>query len=190
MKRRQVLQLLALTLTGCATVSPVSLPARQTLVRFAIDARFAWRETRPDGSSHSAGGRLEWLHREQEDRILIANPLGIGLAEIEHSPTGSRLRTGDGREFSAADPETLLLDATGQTLPIRRLPDWLLGRPAAGGQLQTDAQARPIRLDEAGWRIDYLYEQTDADALPAQLIAQRADGATLRLRIEAWRSLP
>ena len=103
----------SLLLAACASVQPVSLP-RESLQEFAIDARFALRFSAPGEAAQSSGGRLNWQHRQASDQILLANPIGVGIAEIEATPAGARLRTADGRVFESTDPDALVGEITGQ----------------------------------------------------------------------------
>ena len=187
----------ALALAACATAPVVrpDLPARANLRDFSLEARFALHLERPYEAPETASGRLSWQHRGGVDHILVANPLGQGLAEIERTAAGARLRTSDGRIREAADPAALLQETTGYPLPLGELPAWLLGRPTASGRLEADAQGRPRTLADAGWKIEYSYDSEAADALPARLTLRRDPSAELRslelrLRIEEWQSNP
>lgn len=189
MKRRSLL-LAALLLGGCAA-APLRTPGAREAVRdFAFDARFALRARTPAGEAQSASGRLAWTHRDGGERILLANPLGAGIAEIESSPGHARLRTADGKLYEAEDPDLLVEQVTGQPLPVARLPTWLLGRSTGAGKTARDAAGRPAHLADAGWQIDYAYDDDAADALPARITLRRGDEIELRLRIEEWRTLP
>ena len=119
----------------------------------------------------------------------VPNPR-IGLARLDSRPGEARLETGDGRRFVADDPEQLLFDVLGQALPVRQLPRWLLGRTSADDQLQRDPQGRPSRLEEAGWRIDYSYDDEAPGSLPSRLHLRQGEHIDLRLRIEEWKSAP
>lgn len=187
---RHLLPLFAsLALAACASLPPPPTTARDAIREFALEARFALRTEVPGQSPHSAGGRLSWSHDGRGDRILLANPLGIGIAEIDMTPARSTLRTADGRNQQSDDPDALIEDVTGQRLPVARLPGWLLGR-GGDARIERDPAGRPLRLREAGWNIEYAYEDADADALPRQLTLSGDGGIELRLRIEEWRSLP
>ncbi|HLO63675.1 MAG TPA: lipoprotein insertase outer membrane protein LolB, partial [Azonexus sp.] len=91
-------------LVGCASVPPAALSPRDEVRNFSLDARFALRATLPGQAAQSSGGRLTWTHLHDSDRILVANPLGYGVAEIDAGPTLSRLRTADGKERQSGDP--------------------------------------------------------------------------------------
>ena len=183
----------ALFLASCASVPPPGQPGRaelQTLQTFALEARFALKSERPNEAPQSASGRLTWQHAASHDHILVADPLGQGIAEISVTPAGAELRASDGQTRRAADAATLLYGVTGYALPLGELPAWLLGRPSSAGRLETDGSGRPYRLMDDGWRIDYDYDSADADAPPARLTVHRESELELRLRIEEWRPLP
>lgn len=191
--RRLAVLCATLLLAACASQPTASAPwpARSDIERFSLDARFALRTDETGSEPQQASGRLYWQHLGQNDeRILLMNPLGHGIAEIEITPQGSRLRQGKAQELSAADAETLLHDATGQHLPLARLPDWLLGR-SHHASIERDDYGRPMRLRENAWQIDYTYGTDDAEALPERLhLTYRAPQRQidLHLRIEEWRA--
>lgn len=189
--RRQAGALLAgLLLAACSSLPPAPPPARDSLRDFALEARFALRVSPPGAAPQTAGGRLSWEHRAGNNRILIANPLGVGIAEIDTTPALSRLRTVDGTVRESADADELMAAATGERLPVLRLPAWLLGRGDVTSLIERDDRQRPTRLAEAGWQVDYAYDDDSADALPARVTLRRDDAIELRLRIEEWREAP
>lgn len=190
MSLRFVVLLAGSLLAGCASVPPAALPGREQIREFALEARFALRITLPDQAAQSSGGRLSWEHRNGSDRVLVANPLGYGVAEIDTTPTLSRLRTANGEIHESADADGLMEEVTGQRLPITRLPAWLLGRSDGTAEISRDDHDRPARLREAGWQIDYAYDDETPTALPARLTLSRDGEIELRLRIEEWKENP
>ena len=177
-------------LAACASVPPGPLAPRDWIGDFVLDARFALRVSVPNGPPENSGGRLEWEHRNGSDRILISSPLGVGVAEIDVGPGGGRLRTADGQLRESADADALMEEVTGQRLPVRQLPKWLLGRSGAAAMVTSDSAGRPARLSEAGWQIDYAYPDDNPGALPKLVSLRRDDEIDLRLRIEEWRAAP
>lgn len=190
MSLRFVLLLAGSLLAGCASLPPAVLPPREQIRDFALEARFALRVTLPDQAPQSSGGRLSWEHKNGSDRLLISNPLGYGVAEIETTSAWSRLRTADGKISESPDPDSLIEEVTGQRLPVSRLPAWLLGRASRSAQISTDGYNRPVRLVEAGWQVDYAYDDETPSALPARLTLSREGEIELRLRIEEWKDKP
>lgn len=179
-------------LAACAT-GPVRITGqgeREKISDFSLEARFALRIERPHEEPASASGRLSWEHAGMRDRILIANPLGQGIAAVDSGPEGARLQGSDGQVRTAAHAARLIEEATGYPLPVNDLPNWLLGRPGPGGRLQADTAGRPLRLEDAGWKVDYDYDDTAAGALPARLTLHRGQAIEIRLRIEEWQIAP
>ncbi|WP_371324336.1 lipoprotein insertase outer membrane protein LolB [Dechloromonas sp. ZY10] len=190
---RRLLAVAALLVGGCSTLPPgeMPLPPRSQLVAFSVEGRFALTSRPPDAAAQQASGRLRWLQQAPgQAEILLMTPLGQGIAEITIRPQRSHLRTDDGREYAAADSETLLREVTGHSLPLRRLADWLRAR---GPVVASDRHGRPLKIAENGWQISYDYADEDPDALPQRLDLQSHSGQQqidLRLRLETWRSEP
>lgn len=189
MKRFTATIVLCALLAACAG-TPKPQTARDAVGTFELEARFALRIQAPDRVPESSGGRLSWAHRDGRDRILIANTLGIGVAEIESTPGTARLITADGQTRESDDADALMQAVTGERLPVRNLPAWLLGRPGPQGQLTRDPLGRPHLLTEAGWSLDFTYADNAPDALPSTLTLRRNDSIELRLRIEEWNTSP
>lgn len=178
-----------LALSGCATTGGGPAPQRAVLDRFAVEARFALRVERPMEATQSASGRLSWEHDDKGDHLLVADPFGRGVAEMTLRPGQATLRTGEGKVRESADGAALLQEATGYTLPLARLPDWLRGR-VPGVAAEMDAQGRPLRLRDNGWLVEYAYGDDTPDGAPVRLIIRREAELELRLGIEEWRVLP
>lgn len=182
--------LAASLLVGCAT-APGRPPApREQVSNFSLEARFALRISRPGEAEQSSSGRLSWEQRGSSSRLLVSNPLGYGIAEIDSMPGRATLRTANGETRDSDDPDMLLEAVTGQRLPVSRLPAWLLGRTSDASKIQRDSLGRPQHLEESGWQVDYSYETDTADALPARLTLNRDGQIELRLRIEEWKDTP
>lgn len=189
MKHRLIALGASLLLSACATAPHSPLPARDQMRNFDLEARFALRVTQAGQPPVSSAGRLSWRHKNGDNQLQIANPLGFTVAEIDTTPTLSRLRTADGQTRESADAEQLIEEVTGQRLPITRLPGWLLGQnPSAATRL--DEARRPSQHREAGWTIDYAYADENPDALPTRLTLNRDGEIELRLRIEEWKAQP
>lgn len=188
---RHVLVTLAVVLlAACSSVPDRSYQLRDPLGNFALDARFALRVLQPGKAAESSSGRLSWVERHGHSHLLIANPLGIGVAEITIQPGHAVLRMGDEADRVSSDADQLMQEVTGQRLPVSKMAGWLRGRPGGADEIQHDSAGRPQHLEVAGWRIDYHYDSDAADALPSRLTMIRPGEVELRLRIEAWSDAP
>ncbi len=178
---------LSFVLVGCAGlgVSPGQLPSRDTLGAFELEGRFSLRQ-----GEQNFSGRLSWRHLAGENVVLLSSPFGQGLAEIVTDGLGARLKTSEGKTYAAADGESLTARVLGYPLPITGLADWLRARGGESGQ--RDVHGRLVRLDAAGWRIDYAYDVDAPDVPPSRLVVSGqagGDPTELRLRIDRWTPL-
>lgn len=190
MNLRFALLLAAGLLSSCAVQPPAALSARDQIRDFSLAGRFALRVTLAGQKPQSSGGRLTWTHQNRSDRILLASPLGYGLAELEITPELSRLRSAEGKTRESDDPDGLIEEITGQRLPVTRLPAWLLGRGGGDARIEPDAIGRPGSLREAGWQVDYIYDDDTPAALPSRLTISRNGEIELKLRVEEWKETP
>ena len=151
----------SLLLAACAAPGFLS-PAAD--VEFELAGRIAVRYRDDAGS-----GNLSWRHGARADEMLLTSPLGQGIARIVRSGDEVVLTTQDGREFRAADAESLTEQVLGFRLPLVGLADWVRGRAAstpAPTLERRDAAGLLAELDQSGWKIRYLEY---ADARPARL---------------------
>lgn len=153
-------------LAGCAAVPQHPLrPPVAEITAFAISGRIAVRQ---GAVRHYA--QIDWRHTPARDEILLATPLGQGMAEIERDAAGARLTLADKRSYEAADWSELSDKIFGFRLPLGASVRWLLGENA----------------DAEGWRTTVVERESDApDALPSVIELERDDIA-VRLKIDEW----
>lgn len=169
-----------LLLAACATPEFLT-PAADA--EFELSGRIAVRYRDDAGS-----GNLSWRHGARSDEMLLTSPLGQGIARIVRNGNEVVLTTQDGREFKAADAESLTEQVLGFRVPLLGLADWVRGRPAsapasAPTKQRNDAAGRLAELEQAGWRIEYVEYQ---GSLPARLNLS-FPGVELRLAISEWK---
>lgn len=135
-------------------------------------------------------GAIRWSQQGDSYDIQLNAPLGQGALHLSGDAQGVRLRTGDGAEEFAADPETLLQQRLGLRLPVSGLRYWMRARrdPHAAYTEQLDALGRPLRLSQSGWEINYKrYAETATGALPDKLFLRNPEvRLEVRLVIEQW----
>lgn len=176
-------------LVGCAALpgdqtQAVSRPARESIREFAIDGRIS--VTR---ANERAQASIVWRHSAgASDNIDVFSPVGGQMARLSSSPDGAQLITAEQERLVAPTAEELSARVFGSPLPLKGMPDWVLGR-AAGEPVSArrDSLGRFEYLAEAGWVVRYLeYENGDAAALPRTMDFERGD-LRVRLRVDAWR---
>ncbi len=174
----------AALLPGCAALpSPEDVAAVRPLDRsattaFRLEGRLAIRQGE---NRHHV--RVSWQHEADADVMLIASPLGQGIAELTRDRHGAHLLTSDRRSFAAPDLETLSEEVFGFRMPLAGLPRWLLADlpPTA-----VDRFGRPLAARAGDWLIAYLdYESESAGALPLLMEFRRGD-LEIRLKVDAW----
>jgi outer membrane lipoprotein LolB len=160
---------------GCATVSP-ELRQDET---FSLVGRVAVRY-----GDEAANGRVTWRHGAATDDLLIASPLGQGIAEITRRDGVYTLVTARAERFSATDPERLTEQALGWALPLAGLPDWVQGRaqPGVGAEPRYHG-GRLAELRQLGWTIEY--SSYDERGQPTRMRLRRGD-LDIRLAIDEW----
>lgn len=125
--------LLCLFLTGCS--GPELAVSQRENHADIWRGRLALRFDDPGLPSYFAGFELSGNDRNGE--LNFYSPLGNTLASLRWSPRAALLLNGnDVRQFDSLD--ALALEATGATLPIAALFQWLNGQPGTVAGWQSD----------------------------------------------------
>ena len=186
-----------LLVASCAEV-PVSAPSREPgaqsweVRRQAIDGLRRWSlygrvaiQTERDGWSAS----LRWIQREGHDYLRLVGPLGQGTYELERHPRSLVVRTADNRILKSEDPDTLMRENLGWSIPVAGLHYWVRGIPDPKSPitgLKLDDQARMTELSQQGWTISVLgYTQEGDLELPAKLFLYNPR-LKVRLIVQQW----
>jgi outer membrane lipoprotein LolB len=152
---------LAFLLAGCAH----EIKAPTGPLDFDLVGRIAARY-----GNEAFTANIAWRHARGGDDLLISTPTGQGVAQILREGDAVVLKTAQGREYRAADSESLTERVLGFRLPIEGLADWVRGRPAP-------------ELERRGWRVEY--QDRDAQQRPTRL-RLTYPGIELRLAISQW----
>ena len=133
-------------------------------------------------------GSTRWQHQAAKDSIALFSPMGGQVANIDATPKGVLLVDNDGKSYSAPDAESLTQKTLGWQLPMKGLPDWVLGRPAPGAveDARWDHAGRLTRLKQNGWDISYTqYQDAQGYQLPGR-VSLVSPKLNLKLVIENW----
>ncbi len=187
-----------LVLNACATIekpstedATINKQAAWELHRINLEAIQAWSlKGRIAGKSNSEGFRagVHWKQQESNFNIDMHGPLGRKVAELIGDESNVQLNTSKGERFSASNPESLMQELFGYSLPIYGLQYWMRGIPdpeQAYASLELDDQGRLKQLHQAGWVIDYDRYHAGNPELPAFI---KISSATLNanVKIDKW----
>ncbi|MEM8767292.1 MAG: lipoprotein insertase outer membrane protein LolB [Pseudomonadota bacterium] len=142
--------------------------------------------------TESFSANLLWRQQAEGFRMDLWGPLGQGRVEIVNKGSQIQLRNGQGL-ITEGDPDQVMREQLGWTLPLTVLPSWVQGQPLA------DVQVSAARLDEAGrlaafeqlgWSVALdRYEAVTGAAgerqLPTRITATRAE-TRVRVVVADW----
>ena len=168
---------LALVVCGCATQVELKPPSA---VDFDVAGRIAARY-----GSEAFTGNVTWRHARGGDEMLISTPMGQGVARIVREGDAVQLTTAEGKEFRAADAESLTERVLGFRLPLEGLADWIQGRasPDMPARINKGSDGKPRALEQRGWKVEY---QEYAGERPSRM-RLTYQGIELRLAITQWK---
>lgn len=184
--------LLAGLLASCTTPPSAPIDDHAVAARQAQLSRLShWQAAGRIGIVNGQEGwhaSFQWVQEEAGYRIDLMGPLGQGRVLIRGDSEQVSLQTQDGQQRVAPDPDSLVAEAMGVSLPVSGLRYWIRGIPEPGPVtgLQSDAEGRLMRLEQNGWVIDYTaYTPVAAHELPTGIVARRQD-LSVKLVIERW----
>lgn len=135
----------------------------------------------------SFGGDLSWRQDGERFQVRFFGPLGVGAVAISGMPGEMEIRTKDG-DYLTQEPEALMEDKLGFSLPVDGLRYWVLGLPAPGEepQLQLDDAGRVRAMEQNGWLLEYSdYQTVGTLELPRKFTLHGADRG-FRVVIDQW----
>ncbi len=135
----------------------------------------------------SAG--LVWQQRVDRFHIELFDQLGRKVAILSGTPTKVDLRTAKGQRFTGDNPETLLREHVGWSVPIRSLFYWVRGLPdpkTVSWREDYNDQGLLVALEQGGWQVQLSrYSPFDDFQLP-RLVKMVRDDIKLKLLIKKW----
>lgn len=181
-----ILLIVMALLSGCVNRQIVKTAIRSP----QYDAPFSFngRVTVKRGLENSSAN-LRWVHNpeEDEDEVLILEPMGQTIARIHREAQGSTLEA-EGRFYVSQDVESLTKQVLGWTMPLTLMSHWVVGVPSRGGEaeVQRDAKKQITMLHQAGWEIKYTrYANNSPESLPTRFV-MKSDKLEMTVVIDEW----
>ncbi len=141
---------------------------------------------RGDGFAESAS--IHWRQCGPHFDIRLSGPIGQTVARIEGRGDLLSVWINGEAPVVTRDPELLLQQRLGWSIPVRALRYWVRGEAAPGATAQFSGdQRQPQAIEQLGWHIDYLDYHSSGDlSLPARLRLQDPN-LTATLIVRDWR---
>lgn len=195
---------IVLLLQGCMTAPPAPPPDDSYTTEKPDD----WNERRErlaDFNQWELQGKVAVRHDDGTDSAVIrswnqdgdyfriemsSSFMGMGTVRMEGSPESLMITDPDGETYQSADPEQLIQETLGWTLPVEALYYWIRGLPVPDSEheLFFDPEGRIAYLRQHGWELNFDDLQTldGLPEVPRSLTATR-DNLRLRLVLTSWR---
>ncbi len=145
-------------LAACATPQPMrssgALVSPEQWFKEQTHWRMQGRIALSDGES---GGQLSisWGQSGERTAIDLRSGLGGRWWRLAFDEMGAQLEGSEQQMWSAAAPETLVLEATGWPMPISAFGDWIKGLPSPADQaLEFDEAGHLVGLEHEGWAVE------------------------------------
>jgi outer membrane lipoprotein LolB len=139
----------------------------------------------------SFSGDLSWIQNGGEMQLRFYGPLGVGAVGISGNPDGMEIHTKDG-VFQTHQPEQLMQEQFGWSVPVEGLRYWVLGLPAPSEQpplIRLDENGRILSLKQGGWELSYSEYQPGAVVdLPRKFTISDSQRG-FRVVIDSWTSM-
>lgn len=192
-KRLTVLLVLGVALSGCAT-PPRPAPPKQALsawlnqpwqlekwqVRGRIAVKIAER---------GYSGGLRWEQDGDEFDLSLQGPLGRQAFRLAGHPERVRVTDEAGAESVTEDPEQLMREEFGWSVPLDALPYWVRGLPApelAVKSIERDAAGLLRACEQAGWQLRIeTFSDVSGLSLPRRIDLVRG-AVRVRLVLREW----
>ena len=138
--------------------------------------------------NRSGSMSIEWLQKNQQYTIYLDGPFGVSLAQIEGDERQVSAVVSDGEKMVGRTPEYLMYQLTGWDFPVSNLKYWVRGLPAPGGDAQVvlNHAGIPEKIEQQGWRIEYLRFDDENGLLIPSRIRANSDDIQITLVVSDW----
>jgi outer membrane lipoprotein LolB len=181
-----------LLLGGCGItpqqeLSPITVTEAKEASAWELQGKLAVRTPEEKFSTN-----LYWLHTGTRDELKLTTMLGTTVLSLI-SAQGKAVLEVDGKRFEDSDPQRLLDDISGWSIPLASLPLWITGQVGDSLVLVSNADGTPRQLqsreETAPWLVDFVNWQRQSGApVPAQLRLRRNE-LQLKIQLTHWQAL-
>lgn len=122
----------------------------------------------------------------QAYHVMLFGPLGFSAVELNGQADQVNLKDSHGRVYHSSNPESLMMEQLGWSLPVSSLYYWVRGLPAPGAitDVQYDAFHRIALLKQQGWEMHFIsYTRVQWMELPTEIIFEK-ESFFMRLTVE------
>lgn len=134
---------------------------------------------------------LHWVQDEGNYTMRFIAPLGQGTYQLQGDQKLVSFLTAKNELYQADNPEQLLQNNLGWSVPVHGLKYWIKGIPEPGiksENLLLDEQGRMTELQQSGWHINISrYTDFNGTQLPSKLFMKNKN-LQLRLVIQDWKT--
>jgi outer membrane lipoprotein LolB len=190
--------ILTLLLTACASLKstneqPQTIPwptrqaQAQSITQWDIQGVIGIKSDKQNFSAH-----YYWIQQGDNYTISLYGPLGVGAIKLQGNQQTVILTNSDGKQYQASNPEQLMQENVGWSLPVSDLYYWIRALPSRNSAHHEtfDIYNRLTSLDQEGWHIDYRqYQSTPSGDLPKKLSLKQSDIET-NIVIQRWQLNP
>jgi outer membrane lipoprotein LolB len=178
---RGALLALALLLTACT--GPGIRPGVDDQRHWQLSGKLGLR-----GPQLAESAYLNWRQCGESYDMRISGPLGQTVARIDGNGAELTVRLEGQEPVTTANPEQLLQERLGWSVPLRALRYWVRAEQAPGPSAEiTGPAGQPSELKQLGWHVRYLaWHQAGTLTLPAKLTLRNDSGLQATLLINDW----
>ena len=186
--------LILVALAGCvAPTRPAIVAADAEKAQIAREARLAmevsWSFSGRIALSRGkegGSGRIDWRQDGKDFEITLTAPVTGQSWRLRREAGVVRIEGINGGPRVGSDAEALLLETTGWRVPVGAMESWVRGARAPGeASIAYDGSGWPLRIEQAGWTIEFRAWNAAEPRLPLKLFARQRD-ASVRLVVDRW----
>jgi outer membrane lipoprotein LolB len=151
-----------------------------TLHHWQLEGKIAVRHA---NTSDSAAVR--WQQNDEHFDIFLSGPLGAGATRLTGTPRQLSIQNSREEKTSTADPEQLIEKHLGWTLPLEKLPLWIIGY-SDNSKAVFNSDHTLASFEQNGWQVDYIrYQTVNQWLLPEKIILKHED-MQVTIFIKRW----